>query len=144
MAKQSIKFNSKTILVTGAAGFIGAYLVERLLAFDSKMTIIGVDNMNDYYDPSLKVHAQKRRNACIICPVSRNNLMRNIQLKYRLDRMQELELTDEDRREVPEGYNIADFFEKEFSMMTGNISTVELLCENRLMGSIIDVQGQEL
>ena len=62
-------------------------------------------------------------------------------LKYRLDRMQELEMTDEDRREVPEGYNIADFFEKEFSMMTGNVSTVELLCENKLMGSIIDKFG---
>lgn len=62
-------------------------------------------------------------------------------LKYRLDRMQELEMTDEDRQEVPEGYNIADFFEKEFSMMTGNVSTVELLCENKLMGSIIDKFG---
>ncbi len=65
-------------------------------------------------------------------------------LKYRLDRMQELELSDEDRREVPEGYNIADFFEKEFSMMTGNISTVELLCENKLMGSIIDKFGADV
>lgn len=65
-------------------------------------------------------------------------------LKYRLDRMQELELSDEERREVPEGYNIADFFEKEFSMMTGNISTVELLCENKLMGSIIDKFGADV
>lgn len=65
-------------------------------------------------------------------------------LKYRLDRMQELELSDEERREVPEGYNIADFFEKEFSMMTGNISTVELLCENKLMGSIIDKFGVDV
>ncbi len=65
-------------------------------------------------------------------------------LKYRLDRMQELEVTDEDRRGVPEGYNIADFFEKEFSMMAGNVSTVELLCENKLMGSIIDKFGSDV
>src|SRR3989344_3635336 len=40
------------ILVTGAAGFIGSHLVDRLLAKDYQ--VVGVDNFNDYYDPKIK------------------------------------------------------------------------------------------
>ena len=43
-----------TILVTGSAGFIGANLVLRLLESSEPLTIVGLDNLNDYYDPSLK------------------------------------------------------------------------------------------
>ncbi len=44
----------KTILVTGSAGFIGANLVLRLLENQEPTKIVGLDNLNDYYDPSLK------------------------------------------------------------------------------------------
>ena len=44
--------NTKKILVTGAAGFIGYFLCQRLL--DMGSTVVGIDNLNDYYDVSLK------------------------------------------------------------------------------------------
>lgn len=44
----------QTILVTGAAGFIGSNLVLKLLRSMSLVQIIGLDNMNDYYDVSIK------------------------------------------------------------------------------------------
>ena len=50
----SIDLENKTILVTGAAGFIGANLVKRLLGDFENIKVIGIDNMNDYYDVSLK------------------------------------------------------------------------------------------
>jgi nucleoside-diphosphate-sugar epimerase len=49
-----IDLNGKRILVTGSAGFIGANLVMRLLRELEGGTIVGVDNMNDYYDVALK------------------------------------------------------------------------------------------
>ena len=49
-----IDLKHKIILVTGAAGFIGANLVLELLSTQSPVTIIGVDSVNDYYDVSIK------------------------------------------------------------------------------------------
>lgn len=51
---QRIDLNGKTILVTGHAGFIGSNLVNRLFHDIKSGTIVGVDNLNSYYDPSLK------------------------------------------------------------------------------------------
>ena len=48
------KHYMKTILITGSAGFIGANLVLRLLDGKEPVRIVGLDNLNDYYDPSLK------------------------------------------------------------------------------------------
>ncbi|MGP6193732.1 NAD-dependent epimerase/dehydratase family protein [Priestia megaterium] len=48
-------FNNKTVLITGVAGFIGFYLAKHFLeANNSTVSVIGLDNMNDYYDISLK------------------------------------------------------------------------------------------
>ena len=50
----------KTILITGAAGFIGANLVLELLKSNADISIIGIDNMNDYYDVSIKEYRLRK------------------------------------------------------------------------------------
>ncbi len=52
--KKTIDLKNKTVLVTGSAGFIGSNLVLELLKTQSPITIVGIDNMNDYYDVSIK------------------------------------------------------------------------------------------
>ena len=49
-----IELANKNILITGSAGFIGANLVSELLRTQKSITIIGIDNLNDYYDVSIK------------------------------------------------------------------------------------------
>ena len=51
---ERISIDNKVIFVTGAAGFIGSNLVKRLFSDAKGATIIGIDNMNDYYDVALK------------------------------------------------------------------------------------------
>ena len=54
MLPYNIDLDHKTILLTGAAGFIGANLTMRLMKDVPSAHIVGIDNMNDYYDPALK------------------------------------------------------------------------------------------
>ena len=51
---QPVELKNKTILITGAAGFIGANLAAALLQRFDEICIVGVDNLNSYYDVSLK------------------------------------------------------------------------------------------
>ena len=51
---RKIDIDNRTVLITGAAGFIGSNLVLELINEVEKINIIGIDNMNDYYDVSIK------------------------------------------------------------------------------------------
>lgn len=68
--KTKINLNGKTVLVTGAAGFIGSFLSERLLSDFEDIRVIGFDSVNDYYDIRLKESRleklQKHRNFIFI------------------------------------------------------------------------------
>ena len=59
MTENKLDVSGKTILITGAAGFIGAALTEKLLK-EFRVKIIGADNINDYYDVSLKEYRLNR------------------------------------------------------------------------------------
>ena len=60
MVKFNVELKGKTILVTGAAGFIGANLVKKLFQmYGAEIKVIGIDNMNDYYDVNIKVQRLK-------------------------------------------------------------------------------------
>lgn len=54
MLTPNVNLSNKTIMVTGAAGFVGANLVIELLKSYNNINVIGVDNLNDYYDVSIK------------------------------------------------------------------------------------------
>lgn len=68
--KTKIDLSGKTVLVTGAAGFIGSFLSERLLSDFEDICVIGFDSVNDYYDIRLKESRleklQKHRNFIFI------------------------------------------------------------------------------
>ena len=54
MVRYNVNLEGKSILVTGAAGFIGANLICKILKEIENIEIVGIDNMNDYYDVSIK------------------------------------------------------------------------------------------
>ena len=68
--KREVELDEKTILVTGSPGFIGANLVIRLLRTLNSGTVVSLDNMNDYYEVSLKEWRLEQINAvAAISPV---------------------------------------------------------------------------
>ncbi|MBQ2667315.1 MAG: NAD-dependent epimerase/dehydratase family protein, partial [Clostridia bacterium] len=54
MLTPNVELRNKTVLVTGAAGFIGSNLVMELLRTVEPVHVVGIDNLNDYYDVSIK------------------------------------------------------------------------------------------
>ena len=74
----NIELNGKRILVTGAAGFIGSYLVKRLLQNTTNCTIVGIDNMNDYYDVNLKKFRLKEIEKTLQAPLRRGDVQSTV------------------------------------------------------------------
>ena len=62
--------------------------------------------------------------------------------KFRVDRIVQMEVTDETAVRKPKDFDVSEFFTQEFSMLNGEECTVTLLCENILMNSIIDRFGE--
>ena len=60
MLQNNVSLEGKTIFVTGASGFIGGNLCNRLLNDVNNVKVVGIDNMNDYYDVHIKEERLKQ------------------------------------------------------------------------------------
>ena len=64
--------------------------------------------------------------------------------KFRVDRIVQMEVTDETAVKKPKGFDVSEFFTQEFSMLNGKTCRITLLCESTLMNSIIDRFGEDV
>lgn len=89
MLKYNIQLKNKTIFVTGSAGFIGSNLCKRLLQ-DFDVKVVGIDNMNDYYDVKIKEYrlnelSQYDKFIFIKGNISDKNLLHSLFEEYHFD-----------------------------------------------------------
>ena len=75
MLNKNLKLERKTVLVTGAAGFIGSNLVKRLFYEVTNIHIIGIDSITDYYDVNIKYERLKEIKRCLTVIVDQKSEM---------------------------------------------------------------------
>lgn len=75
MVEYNVTLEGKTVLVTGAAGFIGSNLVKRLFYEVKNIHIIGIDSITDYYDVNIKYERLKEIKRCLTVIVDQKSEM---------------------------------------------------------------------
>ena len=75
MVEYNVNLEGKTVLVTGAAGFIGSNLVKRLFYEVKNIHIIGIDSITDYYDVNIKYERLKEIKRCLTVIVDQKSEM---------------------------------------------------------------------
>ena len=75
MVEYNVNLESKTVLVTGAAGFIGSNLVKRLFHDVKNIKVIGIDSITDYYDVNIKYERLKEIKRCLTVIVDQKSEM---------------------------------------------------------------------
>ena len=75
MVEYNINLEGKTVLVTGAAGFIGSNLVKRLFHDVKNIKVIGIDSITDYYDVNIKYERLKEIKRCLTVIVGQKSEM---------------------------------------------------------------------
>ena len=108
----------KTILITGVAGFIGSFLAKKLLN-DDEFHVIGIDNINDYYDINLKLD---RINQFIRANTKKNNFV-----------FKEISINDKKAKKLGNDLNsIFSFIEKLNELNTKNTEPLTSIVETTL------------
>ena len=67
MVEYNINLEGKTVLITGAAGFIGSNLVKRILKDVKRVRVIGIDSITDYYDVNIKAERLREIDSLVSC-----------------------------------------------------------------------------
>lgn len=75
MVEYNVTLEGKTVLVTGAAGFIGSNLVKRLFHDVKDIKVIGIDSITDYYDVNIKYERLKEIKQCLSVIVDQKSEM---------------------------------------------------------------------
>ena len=75
MVEYNVNLEGKTVLITGAAGFIGSNLVKRLFHDVKNIKVIGIDSITDYYDVNIKYERLKEIKRCLTVIVDQKSEM---------------------------------------------------------------------
>lgn len=113
MVDYNLSLDGKTILVTGAAGFIGSNLVKRLFNDAENIKVIGIDSINDYYDVNIK-YERLKENLLDFVTILQEELIRSSVLPEDYDFEAHKELVPMQPGDVPVTYADTTPLERDF------------------------------